>query len=312
MPDSHPLGSCVRRFLLESVVADRNLSRHPQKSYRDAIRLLLRFITGRYGIEPTRLTAEDVNAEVVRNFLTYLEKERHSSPATANHRPTAIRSRFHFVSQCLAELVDLAAQVEALPLRKTILPTIPYLEKEEMDAVLAAPDRGSPQGQRDYALRLFLYNTGARADEAAHVTLGDLSLGTSPSVRILGKGARSGFVLCGPTPPKSCVPCLAGVSKDRPMLACSSMFAARPSPALASTPSSNAPQPKPVNKRPRFRKNTSAPCDQAFHSLSSAACGGRHQYHSSVAGACFSGDHQPLCRSRSRDESQGARHLLGY
>ena len=190
MPDSHPLGPFVRRFLLESVVADRNLSRNTQKSYRDAIRLLLRFITERYGIEPTRLTVEDVKAEVVRNFLTYLEQERHSSPATANQRLIAIRALFHFVSQCVPELVALAAQVEALPLRKTTQPMIPYLEKEELDALLAAPDRRRPQGQRDYALLLFLYNTGARADEAAHVTVGDLNLGTSPSVRILGKGRK--------------------------------------------------------------------------------------------------------------------------
>jgi len=190
MPDSHPLAPFLRRFLLESVVADRNLSRNTQKSYRDAIRLLLRFITERYGIEPTRLAVEDVTAEVVRNFLTHLEQERHSSPATANQRLTAIRSLFHFVSQCVPELVDPAAQIEALPLRKTTLPTIPYLEKEEMDALLAAPDRRRPQGQRDYALLLFLYNTGARADEAAHVTVGDLNLGTSPSVRILGKGRK--------------------------------------------------------------------------------------------------------------------------
>lgn len=190
MSDSHPLGPFVRRFLLESVIADRNLSRNTQKSYRDAIRLLLRFITERYGIEPTRLTVEDVKAEVVRNFLTYLEQERHSSPATANQRLIAIRSLFHFVSQGVPELVALAAPLEALPLRKTTLPMIPYLEKEELDALLAAPDRRRPQGQRDYALLLFLYNTGARADEAAHVTVGDLNLGTSPSVRILGKGRK--------------------------------------------------------------------------------------------------------------------------
>ena len=55
MPNSHLLGSFVRRFLLEGMIADRNLSRNTQKSYRDAIRLLLRFITERYGIGPTHL-----------------------------------------------------------------------------------------------------------------------------------------------------------------------------------------------------------------------------------------------------------------
>jgi len=190
MSNSHPIGPFVRRFLLESVVADRNLSLHTQKSYRDAIRLLLRFIAERYGIEPTRLTVEEVKAEVVRHFLAYLEKERSSSLATVNQRLTAIRSLFHFISHCVPELVDLATQIDAVPLRKTVSPTLPYLEKGEMDALLGVPDRRRPQGQRDYALLLFLYNTGARADEAAHMTVGDLNLGTSPFVRILGKGRK--------------------------------------------------------------------------------------------------------------------------
>lgn len=190
MPDSHPLGPFIRRFLLESVIADRNLSRNTQKSYRDAIRLLLRFMAERYGIDPTHLTVEDVNAEVVRNFLTSLEKEHSSSPATVNQRLTAIRSLFRFIGQCTPELVELAVQVEALPMRKTVLPTIQYLDKEEMDAFLATADRRRLQGQRDYALLLFLYNTGARASEVAQLTVRDLDLGSSPFVRILGKGRK--------------------------------------------------------------------------------------------------------------------------
>jgi integrase/recombinase XerD len=146
MPNSHLLGSFVRRFLLESVIADRNLSRNTQTSYRDAIRLLLRFIAERYGIDPTHLTVEDVNAEEVRNFLTCLEKEHSSSSATVNQRLTAIRSPFRFVGQCVPELIDLATQVEAVPLRKTVLSTISYLEEKEMDAFfafLATPDSTS-------------------------------------------------------------------------------------------------------------------------------------------------------------------------
>jgi len=190
MSNPHQIGSFVRRFLLENMIADRNLSRNTQTSYRDAIRLLLRFIAERYGIDPTHLTVEDVNAEVVRSFLTFLEKEHRNSPASVNQRLTAIRSLFRFISQCVPELIDLVAQVETVPLRKTVLPTISYLEKNEIDAFLATPDRHRRLGQRDYALLLFLYNTGARASEAAHVTVGDLGLGTSPFVRILGKGRK--------------------------------------------------------------------------------------------------------------------------
>jgi site-specific recombinase XerD len=71
----------------------------------------------------------------------------------------------------------------------------PYLEKAEMDALLAAPDRRTVQGQRDYASLLFLYNTGAPADEAAQLkTARTLELANVPrylsSVQIHGKGNK--------------------------------------------------------------------------------------------------------------------------
>ena len=65
-----------------------------------------------------------------------------------------------------------------------------YLEKQEMDSLLDAPDRQTPQGLRDYALLLFLYNSGARASEAAKLTIADLDLGSPPSVTLLGKGGK--------------------------------------------------------------------------------------------------------------------------
>jgi site-specific recombinase XerD len=84
-----------------------------------------------------------------------------------------------------------AAQIQKIPLRRTTQLPVTYLEKDEIDAVLATPDRSSFQGQRDYALLLFLYNTGARASEAAHTTVGALQLDTVPaSVRFLGKGRK--------------------------------------------------------------------------------------------------------------------------
>ena len=86
--------------------------------------------------------------------------------------------------------MERASQLQAVPLRRVDHPAVPYLEKAEIDALLVTPDRRRRQGQRDYALLLFLYNTGARADEAAHLTRGALDLGRPASVRILGKGRK--------------------------------------------------------------------------------------------------------------------------
>lgn len=190
MPDHHLMGPFVRRFLLEELVADRNLSLNTQKSYRDTIRLLFRFVAERYSTDPTRVTVEQVDAAIVRGFLVHLEEDRGNSIATRNQRLAALHSLFRFIGRLVPELIDHATQIQAIPLRRTATPVMPYLDKHEVDALLAVPDRARAQGRRDYALLLLLYNTGARATEAAQVTVADLTLDTSPSARFDGKGRK--------------------------------------------------------------------------------------------------------------------------
>jgi site-specific recombinase XerD len=76
-----------------------------------------------------------------------------------------------------------------VPFKKTGRPAVGYLDKPEMDGLLVSPDRRIVIRRRDYALLLFLYNSGARADETARLTIGDLNLYSS-SVRIVGKGGK--------------------------------------------------------------------------------------------------------------------------
>lgn len=191
MSESHMLGPFVRRFLLEEVVADRNLTINTQRSYRDSIRLLLRFMNDHHAIESTRVTVELTTATIVRAFLAHLEERRGNCVATRNQRLAAIHSLFRFVASQVPELVDHASQICAIPLRRTAPPAMAYLDKPEIDALLAVPDRRRPQGQRDYALLLFLYNTGARATETAELTVGAVALDTAPSARFLGKGRKT-------------------------------------------------------------------------------------------------------------------------
>lgn len=195
MPDQTSLGPWVRRFLLEHLVGERNLARNTQRSYRDTLCQLLPFVCRAARRRIDRLRVEDVSADRVRAFLRDVEEGRGCSGATRNQRLAAVRSLAHFVAMYSPEHVRWCSEVLAIPLKKAPRPLIPYLEKPEMEALLAAPDRASPQGRRDHAVLLFLYNTGARADEAAHVLIGDLQLGFKPdrdpsSVLIRGKGNK--------------------------------------------------------------------------------------------------------------------------
>lgn len=195
MLDTGLLGPWVRRFLLEYLIGERNLARNTQRSYRDTLSQLLPFVAQVAGRRIDKLQVEDVSAEQVRSFLRDLEETRGCAAATRNQRLAAIHSLAQFIAMRSPEHVAWCGQVRDIQAKKIPRPLISYLEKEEMDALLAAPDRSRQQGCRDAILLLFLYNTGARADEVAHVTIADLDLGDAPardrsSVLIHGKGSK--------------------------------------------------------------------------------------------------------------------------
>jgi integrase/recombinase XerD len=195
MTDTSPLGPWVRRFLLEHLIGERNQARNTQQSYRDTLRQLLPFAAQHAGKAIDRLCVEDLSAERVRAFLSHVEEKRGCSVATRNVRLAAIHSLAHFIGLYSPEHVAWCGAVRRIALKKAPQPLVSYLEKKEMDALLAAPDTSTQQGRRDHAVLLFLYNSGARADETAHVQIGDLELGKTPgrdasAVLIRGKGNK--------------------------------------------------------------------------------------------------------------------------
>lgn len=189
MRETDLLGPWVRRFLLEHLVSERNLARNTQQSYRDALCLLIPFVSDRLHKPVDRLTMIDVSAQLVRDFLCGLETARRCSIATRNQRLAAIHALARFVGEHSPEHIAWCTQLRCVPYKKTIHAVVPYLDKPQIDALLACPDRRTAQGRRDYALLLFLYNSGARADEAAQLTINNVDIG-SASVTILGKGRK--------------------------------------------------------------------------------------------------------------------------
>ena len=202
MPNTDLLSPWVRRFLLEYLVVERNLARNTQKSYRDALQQFLPFIARAAHRRIERLRVEDVSPARTRAFLQDLEKTRGCGIATRNQRLAAIHSLARFIGLHSPEHLEWSGQIQTIASKKVARPLIGYLEKDELDALLKAPDQRTAQGRRDYAVLLFLYNTGARADEVAQVQIGDLDLGAASSrdassVVLRGKGNK--------TPPLSAV-----------------------------------------------------------------------------------------------------------
>ena len=189
MVDQTLAGPWIRRFLMEYATSERNLSANTCASYRDMLVLLLPYAAKRKGLAADTLSVTDLSAELVRSFLVHLERERQCSTATRNQRLASIHALARFIGEHSPRHIEWCAQIRMVPIKKSMTASLTYLEKSEVDSLLAAPDQSSSQGRRDHALLLFLYNSGARAEEAAHLLIGDLDV-AGCSVKIRGKGGK--------------------------------------------------------------------------------------------------------------------------
>ncbi len=189
MADHSSLGYWVRRFLQEYAASERNLSPNTCASYRDMLVLLPPFVAKRKRTAVDKLSVTDLSTDVVRDFLVHLECERKCGTAIRNQRLASLRALARFIGAHSPEHVEWCTQIRMVPIKKGLAATVTYLEKPEIDALLAAPDQTTSQGARDHALLLFLYNAGARVSEAVSLRIGDIDWHNT-SVRIVGKGNK--------------------------------------------------------------------------------------------------------------------------
>jgi integrase/recombinase XerD len=183
------LSPWVRRFLFEHLVSERNLSLNTQKSYRDMLIQFLPFVAKGTKKPVDRLLVTDLSVPRIRRFLMDLERTRHCGPSTRNQRLGGIHALARFIGEHSPEHLEWCRQVRLIPFKRFIQPAITCLDRKEMNALLGAPQRLTAQGQREYALLLFLYNSGARASEAAQLAVHDVDW-HARCVQILGKGKK--------------------------------------------------------------------------------------------------------------------------
>jgi integrase/recombinase XerD len=192
MPKSVLLGPWVKRFLLEHLISERNLSTNTQRSYRDTLALLLPYAAAQQKTPVDRLEVFALSSDVLRGFLDHIEVVRKCSIRTRNQRLAAVHAMARFIAERSPEHIAWCSEIRTIPFKRFTRNELTYLDKPEMDALLAAPDRRTQQGLRDHALLLFLYNSGARVSEAASLQIGDLNLRANQigDVQLRGKGRK--------------------------------------------------------------------------------------------------------------------------
>ncbi len=184
------LAPALEGFFLQRLVNQKRVSPHTVAAYRDAWRLLLRFMTDRTGKEPSKLDLADLDAPAIGAFLDHLESERHNSVRTRNARLAAIRSFFRYASLNHPEHAGLIARVLSIPTKRCDRREVSYLTTPELDALVSAPDRQTWTGRRDHALLDVAATTGLRVSELTGLHNEDIHLGVGAHARCMGKGRK--------------------------------------------------------------------------------------------------------------------------
>ena len=184
------LAPLLERFFTQRLMQQRQASAHTISSYRDTFRQFLIFTQQRLHQPPSCLTIEQLDAPLIVTFLDDLEHQRGISIRSRNLRLTAIHSFFRYAA---FELPTHAAQIQrvlAIPSKRFTRTLVSFLSRPEVDALLAAPDRSTWSGRRDYAFILTAVQTGLRLSEMTGLKREDLILSDGAHVHVIGKGRK--------------------------------------------------------------------------------------------------------------------------
>lgn len=185
-----PLGPLLRSFFIDHLPVQKGLRQGSIRSYRDTIRMFLRFVSEQRRRSIATLAVEDLVFDDVLAFLKHLEQQRGNCVRTRNQRRAALNTFFAYLALREPEMLATYQRIAAIPVKRTPLPDTHYLERDEMTALFRSLPRQGRFALRDRTLMLFLYNTGARVQEVADLRIKHLDLNPPAKVHLHGKGDK--------------------------------------------------------------------------------------------------------------------------
>ena len=184
------LGQVIFAFFEDHLKVQKGLRRGSIRSYRDTLKLFLVNVASICRRPVARLALSDLSFEQVLQFLRMIEETRGNQARTRNQRLAALRTFYRYLAVHHPEMLAEAQRVEAIPTKRVLAAKTVYMERDEIDTLFQTLPRSGSLALRDRALLLFLYNTGARVQEAADVRLSDVDLTEPYRVRLHGKGDK--------------------------------------------------------------------------------------------------------------------------
>ena len=184
----------VTGFLTKYLPGQRNLSSNTIVSYRDAFKLFLVFCESDRAKNSDKIRISDITPDLLTAYLTWLEAERHCGIATRNQRLAAFKSFFHYVAAQEPEHLFLCQRILGIRMKKTVHREMNFFSPKGLHLLLSQPNIETPNGRRDHALLVLLYDSAARVQELIDICVRDLRLDRPATVILHGKGRKNRVV----------------------------------------------------------------------------------------------------------------------
>ena len=184
------LAPYLSTFLLEHLPRERNASPHTSEAYAHSFKLVVCFAAARLNVKPCQVEVEQLDAPLILAFLQHIENERGNSARTRNARLAAIHSFFRFLEYRLVSCLNQACQIHAIPMKKADEALVGYLTRDELLALLDAPDARTASGIRDRAMLHLAFAAGLRVSELVTLRMDQLDQQTAATIHVMGKGRR--------------------------------------------------------------------------------------------------------------------------
>lgn len=185
-----PIAAHISDFLLKHLPTERGASENTRDSYSFSFQLLFVYAARRLKVEPFGLNFEHIDAPLIVDFLSHLEKDRKNSPVSRNIRLAAVKSFMRYMQYRLPSALEQILRVLAIPSKKTQTRIIRHLELDEMQAIIDAPDPTTRLGTRDRAMLHLCFCAGLRVSELITLRISDLNMHPRAVILVHGKGRR--------------------------------------------------------------------------------------------------------------------------
>lgn len=192
--NSTDFAKAVSSFLTDYLPLQRNYSNNTILSYRDTLKLLIRYIVEIKGIRIQNFQLKDYNRDLIIEFLEWYRKQGAKS-TTANQRLAAFKAFAEYAQLESIELISPLLEISGIKSKKAFSREISFLSVEQTSKLINKPDIHTTTGFRHRVALTLLYDSGCRVQELCDLTISDIFISEQSTVRLHGKGNKTRTII---------------------------------------------------------------------------------------------------------------------